>query len=84
MKTGFKDRCEVNNPKEKKSPWNFKAPDYDQRSSCFIKAGSDYGVGKNQPIGGYNARTMDEVIPKGRVKTLQTQYFEEDNLPFVE
>ncbi len=84
MKTGFKDRLEVKNPKEKTSHWNFKSPDYDERSSCFVRAGSDYGVGKNQPVGGYNARSMDEVIPTGRVNTLQTQYFEEDNLPFAE
>jgi hypothetical protein len=84
METGFKDRCKVNNPKEKKTFWKFKAPVYDERSSCFVRAGSDYGVGKNQPIGKYEARSMDEVIPKGRVDTLQTDSTDEKNLPFVE
>lgn len=33
------------------SPWDFSCPDYDQRSSCYIHVGQDYGVGKNQPVG---------------------------------
>ena len=39
--------------KEKKirSPWNFEAPPYDQRSGCAINAGTDYGTGFNVPIG---------------------------------
>lgn len=33
------------------SPWDFTQPEYDQRSSCFINAGSHHGVGKPQPVG---------------------------------
>lgn len=55
---GFVDRLNVtketpeNMPKDgKNSPWDFRAPEYDQRSSCFINAGSDYGSGRTQPVG---------------------------------
>lgn len=58
MKSGFKDPIAVRNqePKDKpvdgkKSPWDFRAPNYDQRSSCFVSAGTHYGVGFNQPVG---------------------------------
>lgn len=34
-----------------KSPWDFSAPEYDHRSSCYINAGCYQGVGMRQPIG---------------------------------
>jgi hypothetical protein len=58
MKSGFKDRTAIkkqkpeDDPKDgNKSPWDFRCPEYDQRSSCFVNAGTHYGVGVNQPIG---------------------------------
>jgi len=36
-----------------RSPWNFDAPNYDERSGPYICAGSDYGVGVNQKIGNF-------------------------------
>lgn len=52
------------NPKDgKKSPWDFSCPQYDQRSSSFINAGTDYGVGHRQPVG----HSGD---PKARVSVL--------------
>ena len=33
------------------SPWDFRCPQYDQRSSNFLNAGTHYGVGVNQPVG---------------------------------
>lgn len=84
MKTGFRDPLEVENPKKKKSPWNFEAPVYDERSSCFVNAGSDYGVGHRQPVGKKEARRMDEVIPMRKVRTLKTQYVGKENIPYVE
>lgn len=54
------------------SPWDFRCPQYDQRSSNFINAGTHYGVGHRQPVGhaGNPKRTVD-VLPQGRVNTLQ-------------
>ncbi len=42
-------------PKEKKikgkSPWDFRCPPYDERSSCYMHAGTNYGVGHKNPVG---------------------------------
>lgn len=31
--------------------WSYKAPSYDNRTSCSISAGDNYGVGFNAPLG---------------------------------
>lgn len=50
-KNPFKDPIrpteKVNGTKE----WSFKAPAYDQRTSCSIPGGDSYGVGFTNPIG---------------------------------
>jgi len=33
------------------SPWDFTQPEYDQRSSIYMNAGTHHGVGKRQPVG---------------------------------
>ena len=54
----------MDKPKDgKNSPWDFRCPQYDQRSSNFINAGTHYGVGHKSPIG-------HEGNPKQRVATL--------------
>ena len=70
MKSGFKDPTSIKkqSPKDKpidavQSPWDFRAPQYDQRSSCFVNAGTHYGVGHRQPVG-------HEGDPKQRVGTM--------------
>lgn len=73
MKTGFKDPIA---PKEKgksvKNPWDFSAPDYDSRSSCYVSAGTHHGVGHRQPVGHQgNPKETAAVLPKGRVNTMQ-------------
>lgn len=74
MKTGFRDPLEQQKGQVKntKNIWNFEAPPYDERSSSYISAGTDYGVGRVQPIGTKNHSSADG-IPKGRVNTL-SQY----------
>jgi hypothetical protein len=55
-----------------KSPWDFRCPQYDQRSSNFINAGTHYGVGLRQPVGhGGNPKQVVDVLPQGRKNTLQ-------------
>lgn len=74
MKTGFKDpiECKVKEKKEK-SPWNFDCPQYDQRTSCFVNAGTHHGVGYTQPVGREgNPKSSTDMLPKGNVKTLET------------
>lgn len=43
-----------------KNPWNFAQPPYDQRSSCYINAGTNQGIGKTQPIG---SKTVSNKLP---------------------
>lgn len=73
-KSGFKEpnriktqvqECEPEDGKD--SPFDFRCPQYDQRSSSFINAGTHYGTGINQPIGhmGNPKRDVD-VLPRDR------------------
>lgn len=79
MKTGFKDRAEIkrqqpeDKPKDYKTSlgWDFRCPQYDQRSSGFINAGTKYGTGIKQPVGHKGDADMRaDCLPYGRIKTL--------------
>jgi len=77
MKSGFKDPIEPRSQKPKDQPvdgkpttWDFRCPQYDQRSSCFVKAGTDYGVGFKQPVG-TKSITSGLAVPFGRVNTMK-------------
>lgn len=73
MKTGFSVPNPIPKEKKLKSPWNFDCPPYDERSSCYVNAGSHYGVGKNQPIGrSGNPKKEVPALPKGRINTMKT------------
>ncbi len=78
-KSGFADpaRIKEQNPKDKPVDgvgiqWDFRCPQYDQRSSNFVNAGTHYGVGLRQPVGhkGNPKETVD-VLPQTRKNTLQ-------------
>lgn len=79
MKSGFKDPAAIKNqrpedkPKDgKNSPWDFRCPQYDQRSSCFVNAGTHYGVGHKQPFGhAGNPKLRVPTLPYGRIKTME-------------
>lgn len=78
MKTGFKDPIAIktqrppDQPKDgKNTPWDFRCPQYDQRTSCFVNAGTHYGVGHNEPVG-HTGKCKPYGVPLGRVKTLET------------
>jgi hypothetical protein len=54
------------------SPWDFRCPQYDQRSSNFINAGTHYGIGRRQPVGHEgNPKVVVSVLPQGRFDTLR-------------
>ena len=58
--------------KKMRSPWNFDAPKYDQRSSCFVNAGTHHGVGHTQPVGHEGNPKESGVIPrKEAIKDVQ-------------
>lgn len=49
-------------PKQKKDGdkiWSFKASSYDNRSSCSVSAGNDYGKGFTQPIGDFKTSSVE-------------------------
>jgi hypothetical protein len=80
MKTGFKDPIQSrgqkpkDQPKDgKNSPWDFRCPQYDQRHSNFVNAGTHYGVGYNVNVG-HKGPTKSTVstLPFGKVNTERT------------
>jgi len=82
MKTGFKNNLEEKNTKEMKSPWNYDQPRYDERSSCYINAGSHTGVGHKQPVGHKGDPKMRvAALPYGKVNTLKEDTIRMRNEP---
>lgn len=81
MKTGFKDPIAVKEGQHKKSPWDFTQPHYDERTSCYVNAGTHYGLGHNQPIGHEgNPKSLAPTLPHGRPKTLKVAEIPTKNL----
>lgn len=74
MKTGFKNILEEKG-KEKKGPWDFRCPTYDNRSSCFMDAGSHMGIGHKNPVG-HTGPTKQRVdtLPFGKPKLMDIDY----------
>ncbi len=81
MKSGFEDPIKIKGQKPKDKPvdgrpdkiWDFTCPQYDQRSSCFVNAGTHYGVGHRQPVGREGVpKDKVAVLPSGRVNTMET------------
>lgn len=79
MKTGFKEPNAIKkqDPKDKpvdgkKTPWDFTCPQYDQRSSCFVNAGTHYGIAHRQPVGHKgNPKQKAPTLPFGRPNTME-------------
>ena len=66
---------------EKKSPFDYTQPPYDERSSCYVNTGSHFGVGFNNPVGHLGASKMRvDTLPFGRISTLQTDDVPRSNL----
>lgn len=73
------DRIKTQRPKDKPidgtpNPygWDFRCPQYDQRSSNFINAGTHYGVGLRQPVGHKGeCKERVDVLPFGHVQTMR-------------
>lgn len=81
MKSGFSDPIAPKNRKEKKSPWDYTQPCYDERTSCYVNAGSHYGVGHKNPIGhSGNPKERVPTLPYGRVKTMEVDEIPVRNL----
>jgi hypothetical protein len=78
----FKDPIAIKNgKKEMKSPWDFRAPEYDERSSCYVNAGTHYGVGHRQPVGHHgNPVSRAATLPMDGAKTMEVDEIPHDNL----
>jgi hypothetical protein len=80
-KSGFADPDKIKSQRPLDKPidgkpnlcgWDFSCPQYDQRSSNFINAGTSYGVGINQPVGHFgNPKERVDVLPFGRPTTMR-------------
>ena len=78
-KSGFEDPARIKEQREedkpkdgKNSPWDFRCPQYDQRSSNFVNAGTCYGEGHRQPVGHKgNPKERVDVLPYGRINTMR-------------
>jgi hypothetical protein len=73
MKTGFSDPVkDGTKTKRIKNPWDFTSPAYDERSSCFVEAGTSHGVGHKQPVGHTGNPKKDVAcLPRGKVRTME-------------
>lgn len=75
----FKDPIKIKNrrpedkPKDgKNSPWDFRCPQYDQRSGPYVNAGTHYGVGHKNPVGHKdNPKVRVDTMPFGRSATME-------------
>lgn len=69
----IKEQNKQDQPKDSVgSPWDFRCPQYDQRSSNFINAGTHYGIATKQPVGhAGNPKVEVDVLPNRRMNTLQ-------------
>ena len=75
MKTGFKDPIAPPATKKMKTPWTFTAPEYDERTSKFVDAGSHYGIGKKNPVGHKGeAKQRVDTMPFGKPKLMETDW----------
>jgi hypothetical protein len=76
MKTGFKDPDKKPEGK-KKQLFDYHKPPYDERSSCYVRAGTNYGVGLRQPVGHKgNPKVEVDTLPRDRrnVDTMKVGY----------
>lgn len=64
MKDVLCDPIAVKKKEDGEFPWSFKAPSYDNRTSCSMPAGDYYGVGRVNPIGKKSASMKNSPIPQ--------------------
>ena len=78
-KSGFADPIAIKEQNRKDKPvdgegiqWDFRCPQYDQRSSNFVNAGTHYGIGHRQPVGRAGNPKFDApTLPRTRMNTTQ-------------
>ncbi len=82
MKTGFPGPLQPKKTQKKENPWDFRMPDYDERTSCYTNAGSHYGVGKTQPVGHKGNGALEVPCLPNTARTIRSEYdMSRSNLP---
>jgi hypothetical protein len=77
MNKVLKDALAVKRKQNGDYPFEFEAPSYDNRTSCSMKAGDDYGTGHTNPVGRFAARPIKEgPIPQESHSFLPKEIFE--------
>ena len=75
MKIGFKDPIARTPAKKRESPWDFRCPPYDERSSWFVNAGTHQGIGSRNPVGHTGApKQRVGTLPYGKVNPMDTDH----------
>lgn len=77
--SGFADPIDIREEREIAKPkdgkgieWDFRCPQYDQKSSNFINAGTHYGIGRKSPVGHEgNAKQRVDTMPFGKRTTMR-------------
>lgn len=79
-KSGFADPDKIKTQRPEDKPkdgkpyplgWDFRCPQYDQRSSNFVNAGTNYGIGHKQPVGHMgNPKERVSTLPFGKPETM--------------
>jgi hypothetical protein len=67
---------------KQKTSWDYRAPAYDERSSCYVDAGTHYGIGYNNPVGHMGKVKMRvSTMPFGRPQTMEVDEAPRRQLP---
>lgn len=75
MKNAFPNPIEGKQGKTTENRWDFRQPPYDQRSSCFVSAGTHEGIGHRNPVGHTGTvKQRVNTLPFGKVNVMDTSY----------
>jgi hypothetical protein len=77
----FKDPIAPSKKENGKKEWSFKAPSYDNRTSCSIPAGDDYGTGFRTPVGSKKVSSMKSgPIPQTSKRFSADEIFDHEDI----
>ena len=81
MTNPFKNPIKPAKKENGEKEWSFKAPSYDNRTSCSIPGGDDYGNGFRTPVGKEKASGKNVAVKAGSVTKKQIEEIAARKLP---
>jgi len=82
MKNPFKNPIKPTKKEDGKKEWSFKSPSYDNRTSCSIPGGDNYGIGFRTPVGKESCGSMQSgPIPQKAMCFKPESVIEDENHP---